>query len=113
MFDTDYRGTAIKLPDFFVMDNPDGTGAQKVARMTIDADSVSFDFEGGLRATERNLRITSSLTLARIDLAGSLRVQPEHFWKAATSSAHPTWAPLATTAHKSAFISPMRRIKVS
>ena len=28
------------------MDNPDGTGALTISRMTIDADSVSFDFEG-------------------------------------------------------------------
>jgi hypothetical protein len=28
------------------MDNPDGTGALTISRMTIEADSVSFDFEG-------------------------------------------------------------------
>ena len=28
------------------MDNPDGTGALNISRMTIDADNVSFDFEG-------------------------------------------------------------------
>ena len=28
------------------MDNPDGTGALNISRMTIDADKVSFDFQG-------------------------------------------------------------------
>ena len=28
------------------MDNPDGTGALTISRLTIDSDSVSFDFEG-------------------------------------------------------------------
>ena len=29
-----------------MMDNPDGTGTLTISRMTIDADSVSLDFEG-------------------------------------------------------------------
>ena len=28
------------------MDNPDGTGTLHISRMTIESDSVSFDFEG-------------------------------------------------------------------
>ena len=30
------------------MDNPDGTGSLKISRMTIESDSVSFDFEGSV-----------------------------------------------------------------
>ena len=29
-----------------MMDNPDGTGTLTISRMTIDADSVSLDFDG-------------------------------------------------------------------
>ena len=50
------------------MDNPDGTGSLKISRMTIESDSVSFDFEVYyLMLKERLYVAISSIELKLID----------------------------------------------
>ena len=67
------------------MDNPDGTGALTISRMMIEADSVSFDFEGKVEGYGTVFATHTFSYIGEDRSRAGFRERPEHSWRTAGS----------------------------
>jgi hypothetical protein len=61
----------MKDKELTAMDNPDGRGTLTISRMTIESDSVSFDFEGKVEGYGTVFRLPHPLVYRRRSISGS------------------------------------------
>ena len=93
------------------MENPDGVGELIIARMTIESDSVSFDFEGKVEDTVLFSHHTRSHMLTLSVLVVVSWVRREHSLRMEHLLAHLTWVPLFVKGRKQNLISQMQPIR--